>query len=258
VIGEVGGELQLSYTVKEVLDRLDNKEKIEQIAEEAGKSASHFRRTLNRLGWEWDNSAKVWVWVTYGPQPLLWDMTEPMPPKPGPAQKPGRKIIKPKKEPKRPKLHFDESLLKQPPIEIKLNESKDELQGEVKGEQYEKPASYLDYSQGEFTHEETDELLGEVRGEFILTNEEVEKIRLMLAEWESGSFSRQVAVAAHQEPDDLKQRIVRERSDETTRKTAILWNKAGEALDKFCREENLTKQDVMSLAILDFIERYSK
>lgn len=67
--------------VQEVLQRLDEGEKMKQIAESVDLNPSTVQRKLKKLGYEWDNSAKVWNWKGQGDQPLEQDLSELVRPK---------------------------------------------------------------------------------------------------------------------------------------------------------------------------------
>lgn len=60
--------------VKILLDKLTEGETMKAIANEIGVSSSTISRKLNKLGYVWDNSTKVWNWEKEGEQPLEHDL----------------------------------------------------------------------------------------------------------------------------------------------------------------------------------------
>jgi hypothetical protein len=82
-----------------------------------------------------------------------------------------------------------------------------------------------------------------------LTQKEIAELRELLKTVKAGRLHLG-------EPNDLRTRIKQMNRSEIARKNIKMTKEAGEALDRFCFEEKLDKQDVVSLAILDFIERY--
>jgi hypothetical protein len=80
------------------------------------------------------------------------------------------------------------------------------------------------------------------------TNDEVSMIKEMLSSW-------QEAVPAVESVHD---RIKHLSQGNKTRKTIVINENIGKHLDKFCGFERVNKSDVLNLALIDFLEKYSE
>lgn len=65
-----------SVLVKDVLQRLDQGERMKEIAQSVDLNPSTIQRKLKKLGYVWDNSAKVWNWTGEGDPPLDVNLSE--------------------------------------------------------------------------------------------------------------------------------------------------------------------------------------
>jgi hypothetical protein len=184
--------------VGEVLNLFKEGKNSKTVGEILGCSASHIGRQLKRIGYSWDNSAKVWHWAGEGEEPLETLVSTPS--------------IPPRVESIQPKVEN--------PFHPGWNE------GGMKME-----------SNPSLFH------LG-------LNEEEIDAVRLMIREWKG-----------NQEPltsKKLRERIKGLEPEETTKKNIVLYKSVGKRLDDFCLREKVNKQDVLNLALMDFIERYSR
>jgi hypothetical protein len=232
-----------NLTVKEYLTRYKAGENsdimAEQISQQLGRSmaGSTLTRRMKNLGYRWNNSKKNWEWTKVGePQPLEHNLLQQIR-KVG-ASKGGR----PKK--KRPDPKKNEWILKEDEQGIHHEFIHDELSDEQRMNSAREIAAYMDFQYDE----------QKVHHSF--TVEETRMIKEVISAWQSGLLIEKGGLKVKEE--NIHQRIVREELGSKTRKTIVIANKAGEALDCFCDENKLNKWEVMSLAVLDFIERYKK
>lgn len=258
----------LTLTVREYLARYEAGENSDimakRISEELGKpfAASTLVRRMKNLGYKWDNSAKKWNWTKGDePQPLERNLLETIR-KPN-ASKGGR----PKK--KRPNPEEIEQLLSEDERRMNNNAQALITHDEQRMNNEAETASGLDF------HEDSSspihlkfipESSSSIHREFIpsssvvhhqFTPEETEAIRAMLAAWQSGKLAEQTAtVETVDKKETVYERLERAQLGDKTRKTIVIADQAGEALDQFCEKKNVNKWEVVSLAILDFIEKY--
>lgn len=81
------------------------------------------------------------------------------------------------------------------------------------------------------------------------TSEEIQSIKAMLNDWKKGEVLTN--------ENDLLKRIEAIPSDDKERKTIVISKDVGKRLDKFCKENRVLKSNVLELAIVDFISKYS-
>lgn len=64
-----------------LLQRLENGETLKELAQDMGLNPSTIQRRLKKMGYKYDNSAKLWKWESDGEPPLNFDLTSAQIPK---------------------------------------------------------------------------------------------------------------------------------------------------------------------------------
>jgi hypothetical protein len=169
--------------VGEVLNLFKEGKNSKAIGEILGCSSSHVGRQLKRIGYGWDNSAKVWHWGGEGNEPLE------------------RLFLSPSNPPEVERIQH--KVDSNPPL----------------------------FHPG-------------------LNAEEIKAIRQIIREWKENK--EQLT------SEGLLERIKGLEPEETTKKNIVLHKSVGKRFDDFCIREKVNKQHVLNLALIDFIERYSR
>lgn len=84
------------------------------------------------------------------------------------------------------------------------------------------------------------------------TADEIKAIRSMLLEWQQSQAAGSSAAGAA-----LHERIKDIKNGEKVRKTIVINKDVGAALDQFAERERVNKSDILEIAIMDFINKYS-
>lgn len=64
-----------------LLQRMENGETLKELAQDMGLNPSTIQRRLKKMGYKYDNSAKLWKWESDGEPPLNFDLTSAQIPK---------------------------------------------------------------------------------------------------------------------------------------------------------------------------------
>lgn len=189
-------------TVEVLFKRLSDGENIKKICDEFGIAASTIQRRLKRLGYEWDNSAKVWRWTKEEEQPLSVDLLGQLPGKSNGGNR------------SNPKITNDDGAFK-------------------------KDDSSITYDDDKIT-------IGNRKITF--SDEELLLLKRIIAEFSSRSS---------EEGDTLFFRRLRSIGKiETIRKTVTMGEDVGHRLNEFAEKNRVSMSDALTVALLDFFERY--
>lgn len=86
-----------------------------------------------------------------------------------------------------------------------------------------------------------------------LTAEEIQIIREMVQEWKR---TRQIEPGRAAEGGSLHERVKAITREEKKRKTIVINKSVAERLDRFAKAQKVDKQDIIELALIDFMDRY--
>jgi hypothetical protein len=197
-------------TVEQLLQRLLNGESMKEICQTLGIAPSTIQRRLKKLGYEWNNSAKVWEWNHEKEQPLNIDLIEFTT-----GKTPGKKQVS-----NREMQYGNQEMIKR---NITITD---------------------DYSKITNNHHEITE-----KANSSFTPKEIKTLKEMAAEYietkkdkESAFFNRLRTLG----------------KVETERKTVVMGKEVGEKLNEFAERYRVNRADVLTIALVDFFEKYDK
>ncbi|MGK5512305.1 hypothetical protein [Brevibacillus formosus] len=209
-------------TVREIMDRLANGEKLKDMAVIMGKSVSYVQRKLKGLGYEFDNSSKLWSYVGEGEQPLDVEIISHK--SVTPVTHKYEKSVKPVTQ------EYEKSV-------TPVTQGECERSNTILTQVYEKSVTPVT----QHSH-----LSNTIVTPF--SSAEISVLRNLIKEWQNRQKTAKLSDASALIPDGSK-----------SRRSVYAHDKAFEKFDKFCSGKGsaFDKADLFSMALLEFVEKYS-
>lgn len=176
--------------ISEIVERLNDKETLKDVAKELSVGGDKLRKTLNSVGVEYDNHSKAWAFTGEGESPLTTSIVE----------------------------LLNKTRTRRSPQKGNTTTSEVKVFNTTKG----------------------------------LTLDEISTLRAIIKQYNETATTLEV-------DNNLHSRIIQlEADDKPTRKTVFLNKEVASQLDDFAKRNRVNNSDIVELAIMDFIAKYSK